>query len=88
MDATSAEKLYYTLIGQMQEEFCVPEVENLFAEGGECEQAYDEMLEAYGRLRERLGVVDEDRDVETIINSFLKIQRLVAIKMFEYGAKM
>ena len=81
------ENIFYTLLGQMQEEYCVPGVENLFAEGSECEQAYDEMLEAYAHLRQRLGVTDEDPDVETILHSFWTMQRLIAIKMFEYGAK-
>ena len=88
MDSTQVEDVYYTLIGEMEDAFCVPGVENLFFEGSECEIAYDEMLAAYRRLRGRLGVSDEDADVETIINSLLKIQRLVATKMFEYGRKM
>ena len=88
MQNDQIEKVYYTLIGMLNEEHCVSSVENLFTEGSECERAYDEMLEAYGRLRNRLGVLNEDADVETIINSLLKIQRLVATKMFEYGRKM
>ena len=83
-----AQDVYETLIGEMEDGFCIPGVENLFIEGSECEIAYDEMLEAYGRLRERLGVLDEDADVETIIGSFLKIQRLVALNMFEYGKRI
>ena len=82
------ENIYYTLIGQMQEEFCVPGIENLFVDGSECDLAYDEMLEAYERLKNRLGIQNEDADIEIIINSLFKIQRLVAFKMFEYGKKM
>lgn len=88
MDSKQIEDVYQTLIGVMVEGYCIPGIENLFTEGSECESAYDEMLEAYGRLRDRLGIVDEDADVEIIINSLLKIQRLVAVKMFEYGRKM
>ena len=82
------ENIYYTLIGQMQEEFCVPGIENLFVDGSECDLAYHEMLEAYERLKNRLGIQNEDADIEIIINSLFKIQRLVAFKMFEYGKKM
>ena len=85
MDTVKIESIYLTLIGQMEEAFCVAGVENLFEEGSECERAYSEMLEAYACLRNRLGVENEDADVEMIINSLLKIERLVAIKMFEYG---
>mgnify|MGYP006955466334 FL=1 len=41
------------------------------------------MLDAYERLRERLGVTDEDEDVEIIIDSLLAIQRKLCREMFE-----
>ena len=85
MDVQRAEQIYYTLIGLMEEEYCVPGVENLFAEGSECDRAYEQMLDAYARLCNRLDVVEEDADVEIIIDALLKIQRLIAMKMFEYG---
>ena len=88
MDLNHIENVYYTLIGQLQEEYCVPGVENLFTEDSECEQAYEQIFDAYARLRDRLGVPDEDPDVEVIINSLLKTQRLIAIKMYEYGRNM
>lgn len=88
MDHNQIENIYQTLIGVMNEEYCVAGVENLFVEGSECDCAYDQMLEAYARLRNRLGVQNEDADVEMIIHSLMKIERLVAIKMFEYGRKM
>ena len=85
MNNKKIEDIYYTLIGVMNEAYCVPGVENLFAEGSECECAYREMFDAYTRLRLRLGTENEDADVETIINSLMKIEQLTAIKMFEYG---
>lgn len=88
MNIKRIEDIYDTLIGVMNEEHCVPGVENLFIEGSECDCVYSEMLEAYARLRDRLGVQNEDADVEVIINSLLKIERIVAMKMFEYGSKM
>ena len=41
------------------------------------------MLNAYERLRDRLGVVNEADDVEIIIDSLLSIQRELCVKMFD-----
>ena len=87
MNEKQIDDIYYTLIGTMQEQFRVPGVENLFAEGGECMNCYSDMHAAYERLCERLGVIDEDEDVEDIINSLMRIERIVSMKMFEYGMK-
>lgn len=77
------EKVYESLIGELVAPIkCVP---NAFAPGCFCEIQYREMLEAYERLRIRLGVVDEDADVEIIINSFLEIQKKLCMEMFELG---
>ena len=46
-----------------------PEVKDLFQEGMPCEQWYAEMLDAYQRLCDRLGVCNEDDDVEIIITN-------------------
>lgn len=45
------------------------------------------MEDAYDRLCSRLGVVDEDGDVETIISSLMGIERAISFKMYGYGAK-
>ena len=87
MDSEKIERVYCTLIGVMQEEFCVPGVENLFEEGSACELAYERMFDAYARLRDRLGVENEDTDVEQIINALRTIEKNVGMKMFEYGMK-
>ena len=79
--------IYDTLQGVMQQGFGYPNVENLFAEGSLCAQQYSNMLEAYERLCNRLGVVDEDGDVEVIISSLMTIQRELGYKMFEYGVR-
>lgn len=76
--------VYDTLQGNLL--IPVPEVEDLFAAGKPCQRWYCDMLAAYMRLRDRLGVEDEDQDVETIINSLLSIQRELCGKMYEYGA--
>ena len=87
MSNEQIEAIYATLVGVMRKEFRVPGVENLFAEGSECMNCYSDMLAAYERLCDRLGVVDEDKDVEVIIHSLMVIERNVSMKMFEYGMK-
>ena len=63
-----------------------PDVESLFTDGQVCERLYNEVYEANLRLCERLGV-EEDRDVEVLINSLLKICERVGKRMYRYGAK-
>ena len=87
MKEIEIEKIYLTLLGVMQEQFRVPGMENLFVEGSECMNRYSEMLAAYERLCERLGIIDEDKDVEIIIDALMTIERKISMKMFEYGMK-
>ena len=87
MNRGQIEAVYATLTGTMRKEFRVPGVENLFDEGSECMNSYNKMLAAYERLCDRLSVIDEDEDVETIIHSLMTIERNVSMKMFEYGMK-
>ncbi len=77
--------VYDTLNGTMLPEFAVPGVENVFAPGTNCDRWYEQMHEAYARLRKRLGVVDEDMDVEEIISALLDVGQEMAMKMFVYG---
>ncbi len=81
-----AEDVYFTLQGESCEP--VPGVENAFADGSVCDRCYSEMLQAYARLRDRLGVQDEDTDVETIINSLRTITDELCYRMFAYGAQL
>lgn len=87
MDTEKVENIYLTLIGQLEEAFCVAGVENLFEEGSACDCAYSQMLDAYARLRDRLGVENEDADVEQIIDALRKIEKIISMKMFECGVK-
>ena len=59
-----------------------------YIDGGECDRLYNEMSQAYERLRDRLGVVDEDTDVEIIINNLLRIQYILCEKMFRCGQSL
>jgi hypothetical protein len=85
MKKYTIEDVYDTLCGEVHGEYAVPGVENAYADGGECDRLYNEMSQAYERLRDRLGVVDEDMDAEIMINSLLGIQRILCEKMFLYG---
>ena len=87
MNNEQIEAVYATLTGTLRKEFRVPGVENLFDEGSECMNCYCKMLAVYERLCDRLGVIDEDEDVEVIIHSLMTIEQNVSIKMFEYGMK-
>ena len=75
-----AEFVYESLIGELV--VPIKGVPNAFEQGSFCEARYHEMLDAYERLRERLGVEDEDADVEQIIDSLLAIQRKLCLEMF------
>ena len=79
-----AEYVYSSLSGWLTEPH--PEVENLFDEDKKCEKLYGKVYDACQSLYERLGKF-EDEDVETIVNAMLDIQREIALKMYEYGAK-
>ena len=76
-----SELVYESLIGESL--IPISGVPNAFEVGGFCETRYGEMLEAYRRIRDRLGVIDEDADVEIIIDALLDIQRELCLRMFE-----
>ena len=78
------EAVYDSLLGERI--VPVPGVENAFAEESLCEKRYNEMQEAYQRLRIRLNKSGEAHDVEIIINALLSIQRELCYKMFHYGS--
>lgn len=60
-------------------------VEDEFAEGKPCAELYRCVYEANRRICDRL-CVDEDKDVETIITCMNDISRILAMKMYDYGA--
>lgn len=81
-----AELVYESLIGQAVDP--IMNVPNAFEPGSYCEVQYQEMLDAYERVLERLGAEDEDVDVEIIINSLLPIQRELCLEMFELARRV
>ena len=62
------------------------DIEDEFAEGKECCLLYEGVYQAGRNLCERLGE-DEDSDVEIILNGMERINRLVSLKMYEYGRR-
>lgn len=86
MDTKIADTIYDLLIGEAEPTGDFYAVENMFAEGCTCEELYNNVYEANLRLCDRLGL-QEDADVELIINSLLRISKLIGIKMFQYGIK-
>ena len=82
-----AERVYDTLCDNLVETERVPGVENLFADNSACQTAYVQMLEAYARLCLRLKTTGEDPDVDIILTQMRRIQKITALKMYEYGKK-
>ena len=79
-----SELVYESPIGELVDP--IKDVPNAFEPGSYCETRYRQVLEAYERLRGRLGVADEDPDVEIIIDSLLEIQRKLCMEMFDLAA--
>ena len=87
MNKITAEAVYETLIDDLIEPYQISGVENAFAEGSLCNRLYREVYQANLRLCKRLGQAEADRDVETIINNLLEINKQIGLKMYHYGQK-
>lgn len=81
------EQVFGTLTGLLVPEYALDWVENICVPGQPCYDRYRDMLDAYGRLCGRLGVVNEDPDAEVMVNALLDHGKILALKMFEYGQK-
>lgn len=79
------EDVHDTLLGEVHGDDAVPGVENAYRTGSECDLLYNELWDAYDRLRVRLSVCNEDPDIETIINNLLSIQRTLCQYTYRYG---
>ncbi len=84
MDRAFIEKVYLSMTGELVSP--IPGVNNAFAEGEECSRLYESTYCACIRILERLGVKDDDEDLETIICCMQSIQKELCQRMFEYGA--
>ena len=87
MDYDFIDRVYDTLHGNLTEAACVPDVENLFAEGTLCDSLYDNIHAANARLLDRLDAQNEDQDLEIIVNSFLGLCRETGRAMYHLGTR-
>ena len=76
------DRVYYTVMGEMEESDAVPGVESAFLPGSVCDRAYEQVYAACERLRQRLGASDEVADVEVILGAMLTICREVGRRMY------
>ena len=81
------EQVYESMACHVVEAYRMPGVEDAFSHGSFCMEKYNEMRDAYDRLCDRLGVIDEDEDVECIIHCYMAMQRELCKRMFFYGQK-
>ncbi len=68
------DQIYYSLIGELEEDATLLWVENAFAPGSECDEAYTQLLDARNRLLEKLGTAS-DPDLNQILSEMAIIQR-------------
>ena len=80
-----ADIVYQSILGLLIKELRLTWVENEFVPGKPYHTNYNAMHDAYECLRDRLGVEDEDDDVEDIIRALLDNEELLCKKMFYYG---
>ena len=82
---TFPEAVYETLSGIAGPEYSVPGVENMYADGSDCLQLYEQMRVAYDRVLARLDLMDEDPDIEEMILLMEKMQQRMCLRMYEIG---
>ena len=87
MPVEEIEEILLAMQGESNYQLQGDRVPNIFAEGMPCEQLYEEVYNANRRLCERLGGLDEDKDVELIVFNLLKIADIQSIEMFRCGWK-
>lgn len=84
IDETIAQKVYDSLWGQVKEEYRLPWVEDAAEMGTPSMDLYGRAVEHAWEVSERLGA-EEDPQVEQIIQDLLELQRMLCLKMFDYG---
>ena len=79
------EMVYDSLLNTLHEDYRLPWVKPVFVEGHRCYEEYENAQEVYDRLRIRLGIEDEDKDIEEMIDALLAHGKILAEEMFDYG---
>ena len=79
------EDVYYSMLGELREEYSLPWVPNLAYSGGEFDRLYSQMLAGCQRICQRLGR-EEDEDVEAVRCACEQMQQLLCRQMFACGA--
>ncbi len=70
------DEIYYSLIGEMNEDAALAWVPNAFAEGSACDAAYNRLLTARNNLLEKLGC-DEDPELSRMLEEMDTISHLL-----------
>jgi hypothetical protein len=79
--------VFLSLHGQLLPNYMIPGVENIFAQGSVGIALYEQARAAYDRLCNRLGVHDEDADLDVIVRSLEAIGKEIGYRMYKYGAQ-
>ena len=58
-----------------------------FDDGKPCAKLYDKVCAARERIAERTGLEFEDHDLLAIVEEMEEMAKLLALKMYEYGAR-
>ena len=86
MEKTLASAVYEIITGERTMFPSALPVENLFTKGSACDLLHADIWDAQMRLLDRLGAIDEDPDLEIILSSFWRMNRIIGEKMFYYGS--
>lgn len=87
MEFDFIDEVYLSLTGDLCEEYRVPGVEDLYAQGTPCDLLYQEMRDAYERLLDRLGRIDDDEDLDIIVDTMTTICKETSYAMYRCGEK-
>lgn len=74
--------VYETMLGLREHHAQVSGIEDAFAEGTPCANAYEQMRGAYERICQRLGVINEDPDLDAIVENMEVIQKELCFRMY------
>lgn len=83
--------IYEMLLGESLKELQLKEfdveIEDMFQSGSECDKLYEAVYQANRNICKQLGV-EESKEIETIIANLDEIQRIIAMRMYDYGYQM